>query len=124
MEELQTDISEHFDEETAEEDGATIDYGHFKLDGPTDVIINTSLDNEITIKCEYVVVVETTYPVSELLSAVADERFEGEVPDETTDCKVHHSNADGDVGVAVDAYRDTDMDVDKAAENFANQHEE
>ena len=123
MEELQTDISEQFDEETAMEDGATLEYGHFKLDDEYEVVVNKSLDDEITIGCEYVVVVETTYPVSELLSAVAEERFEGEVPDETTDCKVHHSNEDGNVGIAVDTWRDTDMDVDEAAEQFASQYE-
>jgi len=123
MEELPTDISEQFDEQTAEEDGAALEYGHFKLDDEYEVVVNKSLDDEITIDCEYVVIVETTYPVSELLSAVTEERFEGEVPDETTDVKLHHSNEDGDVGVAVDAYRDTDMDVDEAAETFAEQYE-
>lgn len=123
MERLDTDLDEHFDNEAAQEDGATLEYGHFKLDDEYEVVVNKSLDDEITIDCEYFVVVETTYPVSELLSAVAEERFEGEIPDETTDCKAHHSDEDGDVGVAVEAWRDTDMDVDEAAETFAGRYE-
>ena len=123
MEELQTDISDQFDEATAAEDGATLDYAHYKLDDEYEVVVNKSLDDEIAVGCEYVVIVETTYPVSELLSAVAEERFEGEIPDETTDVKCHHSNEDGDVGVAVDAWRDTDMNVDEAAEQFSQQYE-
>jgi len=120
---LDTDLSENFDDESAREDDAELSYQHYKLDDEYEVVVNKSLDDEITIDCEYVVIVKTTYPVSELLSAVAEERFEGEVPDETTDCKAHHSNEDGDVGVAVDAWRDTDMNVDEAAEQFSQQYE-
>jgi len=123
MKPLDTDLSEHFDEESAKEDDAELQYQHYELDEQHEVTISESLDEKITVSCQQFIVLSVTYPVSELLSAVAEERFDGNVPERTTDLKVKHSNEDGDVGVAVDAYRDTDMDVDEAAETFAAEYE-
>jgi len=124
VQQLDTDLSEHFDGESAKEDDAELQYQHYELDSECEVTISESLGNEITVDCQQFIVLSVTYPVGELLSAVAEERFEGEIPDETTDVKCHHSNADGEVGVAVEAHRNTDMDVAEAAAQFANQYEE
>ena len=123
MQKLDTDLSDSFDDESAQADDAELQYQHYELDDEYEVVINTSLDNEITVDCQQFVVLAVTYPVSELLSAVADERFDGDVPERATDVKVKHSNEDGDIGVTIDSYRDVDMSVDEAAETFAEQYE-
>jgi hypothetical protein len=135
VERTDVDVSEHFDEESADEYGAEQAFAHYELDEETFVKANESLGQPVGIPdVNYVIGYRVDTPLTtrekyqraqqsddiDLEDIEGEEDLEEAVEDRVTFGQVYHSNEDGERGMAV-MQVETEDSLDEIIEKFAEE---